>query len=41
MKEIFEYPVADAIHRIVVVEKIKPTPKQYPRKFAKIKQSPL
>ena len=41
VKEIFEYPVADAIHRIVVVEKIKPTPKQYPRKFAKIKQSPL
>ena len=41
VKEIFEYPVADAIHRIVVVEKIKPTPKQYPRKFAKIKQAPL
>ena len=39
--DIFEYPVADAVHRIVVIEKIKPTPKQYPRKFAKIKQSPL
>ena len=39
--EIREYPVADAIHRIVVIEKVKPTPKQYPRKFAKIKQSPL
>jgi len=39
--DIFEYPVADAMHRIVVIEKIKPTPKQYPRKFAKIKQSPL
>ncbi len=39
--EIFEYPVADAVHRIVVIEKIRPTPKQYPRKFAKIKQSPL
>ena len=39
--EILEFPVADAIHRIVVIEKIKPTPKQYPRKFAKIKQSPL
>ena len=39
--KIHEYPVADAIHRIVVVEKIKPTPKQYPRKFAKIKQNPL
>jgi 16S rRNA (guanine527-N7)-methyltransferase len=39
--EIFEYPVADAVHRIVVIEKVRPTPKQYPRKFAKIKQSPL
>ena len=39
--DIFEYPVADAVHRIVIIEKIKPTPKQYPRKFAKIKQSPL
>ena len=41
IKTIYEYPVADAIHRIVVVEKIKPTPRQYPRKFAKIKQAPL
>ena len=39
--DIFEYPVADAVHRIVIIEKIKSTPKQYPRKFAKIKQSPL
>lgn len=36
-----EYPIADAVHRIVVIEKVKPTPKQYPRKFARIKQSPL
>ena len=39
--EILEFPVADAIHRIVVIEKIKPTPRQYPRKFARIKQNPL
>ena len=38
---IYEYPVADAVHRIVVIEKVRSTPKQYPRKFAKIKQSPL
>ena len=36
-----EYPVDDAVHRIVVVEKVRPTPAAYPRKFAKIKQSPL
>ena len=39
--DIFEYPVADAVHRIVIIEKVKPTPKAYPRKFAKIKQQPL
>ncbi len=38
---IFEYPIGDAIHRIVVVDKVRPTPAQYPRKYAKIKQSPL
>lgn len=41
VKEIREFPVADAIHRIVVIEKVKPTLKQYPRKFSKIKQNPL
>ena len=39
--EIREFPIAGAIHRIVVIEKVKSTPRQYPRKFAKIKQSPL
>ena len=41
VRKIHEYPVADAIHRIVVVEKVRPTPKQYPRAFAKIKKNPL
>ena len=36
-----EFPIADAVHRIVVIEKVRPTPGAYPRKFAKIKQSPL
>lgn len=39
--DIYEYPVSDAAHRIVVVEKVRPTPAQYPRKYAKIKQNPL
>ena len=38
---IYEYPVADAVHRAVIVEKVRPTPKQYPRAFAKIKKAPL
>ncbi len=38
---IYEYPVADTVHRAVIVEKVRPTPAQYPRAFAKIKKSPL
>ena len=41
IKEIYEYPVLDAVHRIVIIEKVRYTPKQYPRAFAKIKQRPL
>ena len=41
IREIYEYPVLDAVHRIVVIEKVRYTPKQYPRAFAKIKQKPL
>lgn len=41
VERILEYPVGEAVHRIVVIRKIKPTPTQYPRRFAKIKQSPL
>ena len=38
---IFEYPLGDAVHRVVVIRKEKPTPAKYPRRFAKIKQQPL
>lgn len=41
VERIYEYPVADAIHKVVVVKKEKKTPPQYPRAFAKIKKSPL
>lgn len=40
---IWDYPVpgTDAVHRAVVITKVKTTPKPYPRRFAKIKQQPL
>jgi 16S rRNA (guanine527-N7)-methyltransferase len=41
VKTVYEYPAADAMHKIVVIEKVRPTPGQYPRKFSRIKQSPL
>ena len=35
------YPVADAAHYAVVIEKCRPTPSLYPRVYAKIKKTPL
>ena len=37
----YSVPGTDAVHRAVVVPKVKATPKPYPRRFAKIKQQPL
>lgn len=41
IERVFEYPVQDAVHNVVVIRKIKPTPPKYPRAFAKIKKNPL
>ena len=38
---IFEYPVADTVHRVVLIRKLHATPPQYPRPYAKIKKNPL
>lgn len=35
------FEIAGAAHRVIVIEKVKPTPVSYPRPFAKIKQKPL
>jgi 16S rRNA (guanine527-N7)-methyltransferase len=37
----YTVPGTDTVHRAVVIRKVKKTPGQYPRRFAKIKQSPL
>ena len=38
-----DYPIpgTEVTHRLVVIEKVSPTPKKYPRPFAKIKKAPL
>ena len=36
-----EFPVDGASHALIVLRKVSPTPKMYPRRYAKIKQSPL
>lgn len=43
VEQIVDYPIpgTGTVHRAVVIRKVKKTPPQYPRRFSKIKQSPL
>lgn len=39
--EDYTIPTSSIVHRVVIIEKTAPTPRAYPRAFAKIKKSPL
>ena len=41
LESVKEFSIDGASHAVIVLRKIAPTPKQYPRRYAKIKQSPL
>ena len=43
LADVRDYPIpgTEVTHRLVVIEKVSPTPKRYPRPFAKIKKAPL
>ena len=41
LESVQEYPIDGTNHAVIVLRKVAPTPKQYPRRFAKIKQAPL
>ena len=41
LEKTMEFPFEGTNHTLILLKKVKPTPAQYPRKFAKIKQSPL
>ena len=41
LETVAEFPVDDGVHTVLVFKKVSPTPPQYPRRYAKIKQSPL
>ena len=41
LEEVKEFPIDGTNHSVIVLRKVAPTPKQYPRRFAKIKQAPL
>ena len=36
-----EFPIDGTNHAVIILRKVAPTPKQFPRRFAKIKQAPL
>lgn len=41
LERVVEFPVDDTAHAVIVLKKVAPTPKAYPRRYAKIKQMPL
>ena len=41
LEDVREFPIDGTNHAVIVLRKVSPTPKQFPRRFAKIKQSPL
>ncbi len=41
LEQVKEFPIDGTAHTVLVLRKIAPTPKLYPRRYAKIKQSPL
>lgn len=41
LEKVAEFPVDGTAHTVIVLKKVSATPAQYPRRYAKIKQSPL
>ena len=41
LEAVKDFDIDGATHSVIVLRKISPTPTQYPRRFAKIKQQPL
>ena len=41
LERVAEFPIDGTAHAVILLRKVAPTPPQYPRRYAKIKQSPL
>lgn len=41
VERVQDFSIDGTSHSVIILRKISPTPKQYPRRYAKIKQSPL
>ena len=41
LEKVAQFPVDGTAHTVIVLHKVAPTPPQFPRRYAKIKQAPL
>ncbi|MBQ2244721.1 MAG: 16S rRNA (guanine(527)-N(7))-methyltransferase RsmG [Oscillospiraceae bacterium] len=41
LEQVLDFPVDGTAHSVIVLKKVRPTPAQYPRAYAKIKKTPL
>ncbi len=41
LEKVVPFPIDGAEHSVIVLRKVAPTPSQYPRRYTKIKQTPL
>ena len=41
LEAVQEFPIDGTAHAVIVLRKVRPTPAQYPRRYARIKQAPL
>ena len=41
VERVVQFPIEDTAHTVIVLKKVRPTPTQYPRAYAKIKKNPL
>ena len=41
VEKCLQFPLEETAHSVIVLRKVAPTPAKYPRRYAKIKQSPL
>ena len=41
LEQVNDFDIDGATHSVIILRKVSPTPQQYPRRFAKIKQQPL
>ena len=41
LERVAQFPIEDTAHTVIVLKKVRPTPLQYPRRYAQIKKTPL